>query len=107
MGAAARSDAREAPRALTPAACLARSADCAGVWLSPVRPQRSTARSSSANARLYWDRRGILADPISGTAVLEYGATEILPPVGAILKHPARLCRPGRQASRAESRVLD
>jgi hypothetical protein len=32
-----------------------------------------------------WDRRGILADPISGTAVLEYGATEILPPVGAIL----------------------
>jgi hypothetical protein len=35
--------------------------------------------------RLYGDRRGILADPISGTAVLEYGATEILPPVGAIL----------------------
>jgi hypothetical protein len=34
---------------------------------------------------LYGDRRGILADPISGTAVLEYGATEILPPVGAIL----------------------
>src|SRR5438132_4527483 len=57
--------------------------------------------------RLHWDRRGILADPISGTAVLEYGATEILPPVGAILKHPACLCRPGRQAtahSRAESR---
>ena len=25
-------------------------------------------------------------DAISGTAVLEYGATEILPPVGAILK---------------------
>jgi len=24
--------------------------------------------------------------PISGTAVLEYGATEILPPIGAILK---------------------
>src|SRR5437899_11009880 len=54
--------------------------------------------------RLYWDRRGILADPISGAAVLEYGATEILPPVGAILKHPARLCRPGRQASRAQPR---
>src|SRR5947207_12869885 len=42
--------------------------------------------------------------PISGTAVLEYGATEILPPVGSILKHPARLCRPGRQASRAQPR---
>src|SRR6266576_500278 len=35
--AAARSDAGEAPRALTPAACLARSADRAGLWLSPVR----------------------------------------------------------------------
>src|SRR4029077_9582824 len=44
--AAARSDAREAPRALTPAACLARSADRAGLWLNPVRAQRSTARSS-------------------------------------------------------------
>src|SRR5207253_752116 len=54
--------------------------------------------------RLYGDRRGILPDPISGTAVLEYGATEILPPVGAILKHPACLCRPGRQASRAQPR---
>jgi hypothetical protein len=46
-------------------------------------------------------QRGILADPISGTAVLEYGATEILPPVRAISKHPARLCRRGRQAGRA------
>ena len=36
-------------------------------------------------ARLRWDQLGILVDPISGTAVLEYGATEILPPVGAIL----------------------
>ena len=33
----------------TPAACLARSADRAGLWLSPVRAQRSIARSSSAN----------------------------------------------------------
>ena len=49
-------------------------------------------------------QRGILADPISGTAVLEYGPTEILPPVGAISKHPTRLCRPGRQASRAHPR---
>ena len=44
------------------------------------------------------------ANPISGTAVLEYGPTEILPPVGAISKHPARLCRPGREASRAHPR---
>jgi hypothetical protein len=42
--------------------------------------------------------------PISGTAVLEYGATEILPPVGAIAKHPARLCRPRRQADRPQPR---
>ena len=55
-------------------------------------------------AQLRWVQRGILADPISGTAVLEYGPTEILPPVGAISKHPARLCRPGRQASRAHPR---
>jgi hypothetical protein len=47
--------------------------------------QRSTARSGSPNAPTFWGR-GILAEPISGTAVLEYGATEILPPVGAILK---------------------
>jgi hypothetical protein len=52
--------------------------------LSPLRAQRSTAQSSSANAATLWGR-GILADPIRGTAVLEYGATEILPPVGAIL----------------------
>ena len=42
--------------------------------------------------------------PSAGTAVLEYGATEILPPVVAILNHPARLCRPGRQTSRAQPR---
>src|SRR6202030_810513 len=55
----------------------------------------------SPEPRVRWDRRGILANPISGTAVLEYGPTEILPPVCAISKHPARLCRPGRQAGRA------
>src|SRR3984893_6987850 len=58
----------------------------------------------SPEPRVRWDRRGILANPISGTAVLEYGPAEILPPVGAISKHPARLCRPGRQASRAHPR---
>src|SRR5207237_7143942 len=52
----------------------------------------------------YRNRSGILADPISGTAVLEYGATEILPPVGAISKHPARLSRPRRQADRPQPR---
>jgi hypothetical protein len=53
-----------------------------------------------AKTPTYRDRSGILADPIRGTAVLEYGATEILPAVGAILKHPARLWRPRRQANR-------
>jgi hypothetical protein len=38
---------------------------------------------SPTKARLCWDRRGILAAHISGTAVLEYGPTEILPPVAA------------------------
>src|SRR4029077_10527238 len=42
--------------------------------------------------------------PISGTAVLEYGATEILPPVAALSKKAAHLCRPVRQASRAQPR---
>ena len=42
--AAARSDGREAARALTSAACLARSADRARLWLSPIEIQRSTAR---------------------------------------------------------------
>src|SRR6202043_3736624 len=67
--AAARSDAREASRALTPAACLAGSADRAGLWLSPVRAQRSTARSSSANAPTLLGLRGIRADP---SAALRY-----------------------------------
>src|SRR6267378_7793475 len=43
-------------------------------------------------------------DPVTGIAVLEYGLTEILPPVGALSKHTERLCRPGRQASRAHPR---
>jgi hypothetical protein len=37
----------------------------------------------SPEPRVRWDRRGILADHISNHAVLEYGPTEILPPVGA------------------------
>src|SRR5271169_7246393 len=39
-----------------------------------------------------------------GRPHMEYGPEEILPPVGAISKHRARLCRPGRQASRAHPR---
>src|SRR5947208_16891449 len=41
---------------------------------------------------------------VTGTAVLVYDPTEILPPVGALSKHTERLCRPGRQASRAHPR---
>ena len=41
---------------------------------------------------------------VTGTAVLEYGPTEILPQVGALSKHTERLCRPGRQAIRAQPR---
>ena len=101
--AAAQFDSTEAPRALTSAACLARSADHARLWLSPIRVQ-NLLHIKPGEGRLRWDRRGILADPISGPAVLEYGPTEILPPVGAISKHPSRLCRRGRQASRAHPR---
>ena len=43
-------------------------------------------------------------DPISGTAVLEYGATEILPPVGAILTSLRVSGRRGRQANRPQPR---
>src|SRR5438046_10381470 len=41
---------------------------------------------------------------VTDTAVLEYDPTEILPPVAALSKHAERLCRPGRQASRAHPR---
>jgi len=41
---------------------------------------------------------------VTDTAVLEYDPTEILPQVGALSKHAERLCRPGRQASRAHPR---
>jgi len=70
--------------------------------LEPDPNSKTDPTLNPVKARLCWDRRGILADPISGTAVLESGPTEILPPVGAISKHPARLCRPGRQARRPE-----
>jgi hypothetical protein len=53
--AAARFDGREPPRALTSAACLARSADRARLRFSPIRIQRSTARSPE-KARLRCDQ---------------------------------------------------
>jgi len=43
-------------------------------------------------------------DHISGTAVPEYGPTEISSPVGAVSKQHAGLCRPGREASPAHPR---
>jgi hypothetical protein len=46
----------------------------------------------------------IAAGHTSGTAVLEYGSTEILPPIGAMLTRPTSLCRPRRQLSRAHPR---
>src|SRR5207237_3905456 len=85
-------------------ACLARSESRARLCLRPIRIQRSTARSIPEKARLRWHQRGIFADHIRGIAVLEYGPTEILPQVGALSKHAERLCRPGRQASRAHQR---
>src|ERR1700730_12714379 len=58
-------------------------------------------------ARRRWDRRRILADHISGTAVLEYGPTEILPQVGANWKalrvSADRVAKPAAH-TRAESR---
>src|SRR5438067_7824429 len=61
----------------------------------------------SPEPRVRWDRRGILANPISGTAVLEYGPAEILPPVGAISKHLRVSANPVAKPAadtRAESR---
>src|SRR4029077_3201309 len=76
----------------------------ARVCLSPIRIQRSTARSSPEKAPTSLGPSGLSTDPVTGIAVLEYGLTEILPPVGALSKHAGRLCRPGRQACRAHPR---
>jgi hypothetical protein len=76
--AAARSDAREAPRSLTSAACLARSADRAGLWLSPAdtfplgecgnpapdcRPRRALLHLSYSSAPLHADGAFVTHDP--------------------------------------------
>jgi hypothetical protein len=42
--------------------------------------------------------RGIVADLITGGAVLEYGPTEISPPFGQMFSRPTCLCRPGRSS---------
>src|SRR6202030_1641716 len=79
--AAARFDGREAARALTSAACLARSADRSRLCLSPIRIQRSTRVKHGEDPALLgpaWHSR----DHISGTAVLEYGPAEINPRIG-------------------------
>ena len=56
------------------------------------------------------DRRGIFVDHLIGTAVLEYGPTEILPPVGAQWKawrvSADPVAKPAAQ-THAESGVLD
>jgi hypothetical protein len=103
--AAARFDGREAPRALTSAACLAQSEDRARPLLEPD-PNSKIERTikPGEGSDFVGTIRGIPTDPVSGTAVLEYGPTEILPPVAAVSKQPARLCRPSRQASRAHPR---
>ena len=62
---------------------------------------------SPENARVRWGPGGILADTIILTAVLEFGPTEILPPVGAISKHPGVSADPAVKPAahtRAESR---
>src|SRR5262245_17246452 len=51
--------------------------------------------------------RGIVADLITGGAVLEYGPTEISPPFGRMFPRPACLCRPrplARARTTAENR---
>src|SRR5580692_11237623 len=86
--AATRFNGREAPRALTSAACLARPADPARLCLSPIRIQRSTHVHRGEDPTLSGPARQS-RHHISLTAVLEFGPTEILPPIGAISKNPS------------------
>jgi hypothetical protein len=98
---AARSDGREAARALTSTARLARSADRARLCLSPIRtrkihqhpcaPKRSPTSIGDRPCDFY---QTICGDHIAENAVLEYGPTEILPQVGTMSTGPAALCRP-------------
>src|ERR1700737_3112138 len=107
--AAARFNGRAAPRALTSAACLARPAAPARLCLIPIRIQRLTYAEPGevlTSSGPSWHCRHC----ISLTAVLEFGPTETLPPVGAISKHPGVSADAGAKPSaqsRTESRVLD
>ena len=90
---AARSDRRQAARALPSAAGLARSAHRARFCLSPIRTQSTHGIATATN--------------ITGAAVPESDPTEILSPVGTISPRHARLCRPRwllRPATLAEKR---
>src|SRR5689334_18533857 len=80
--AAARFDGREAARALTSAACLARSADRARLCLIQIQISKTHLAKpgevlTSSGPSWYCRHH------ISLTAVLEYGPAETLPPVGA------------------------
>ena len=74
-----------------------------GGGLGPIYAEPGEALTSSGPS---WHGRHY----ISLTAVLEFGPTETLPPVGAISKHPGvsadAVAKPSPQ-TRAESRVLD
>ena len=105
--AAARSDAGEAPRALTPAACLARSADRAGLWLSPVRAQRTTATSNSANTPTISGPAWHSRRPHQRHCGTGIWRDRDIVAGWRYLRHPARLFRPVAKPaahSRAESR---
>src|SRR5580692_2089228 len=107
--AAARFDGREAPQALTSAACLARSANRARLCVIQIRISKTHPTLSPERSWLCPDRPGT-RHHTSLTAVLEFGPTETLPPVGAISKHPGvsadAVAKPSAQ-TRAESRVFD
>jgi len=75
--------------------------------LSPIRNAKIYRTIKPEKAQLRWDQRGIFAVHVCGAAVLEYGPTEILPPVGAKWKamrvSADRVARPAAH-TRAESR---
>jgi hypothetical protein len=74
-GAAAGFDGREAPRALTSAACLARSTDRARLWFKPDPNSKVYRTLNPEKARRRWDRLGN-----SGTGIWP---GKMLPSVGA------------------------
>src|SRR5437868_7076010 len=75
----------------SPPTRLARSADRARFCLSPIRTHEPPV-SQTAH--------------LTAGAVLEYGPTEILPPVGPMVPRPARLYRPRRSLGPADPRKI-